>query len=127
MQVTSVEAKEGYLFVRLEGLFKPEDINGVFKAVAEATERADSARLLMHCLGTTGPAPTTLERYQIAMRSLELPRGIRFAMVAREEVLDPGRFGQTVARNRGLPFAVFADEAPALAWLLSDEDRAPNP
>jgi hypothetical protein len=42
---------------------------------------------------------------------------IRIAMVARPEMIDPEKFGVTVAANAGLIGDVFTTEAEAIAWL----------
>ena len=41
----------------------------------------------------------------------------QFAYVLREPVLDPQRFGETVAVNRGMRVKVFDDLEDALNWL----------
>jgi hypothetical protein len=38
-------------------------------------------------------------------------------MVARAEMIDPRKFGVTVAANRGLMSDIFTTEAEARAWL----------
>jgi preprotein translocase subunit YajC len=40
-------------------------------------------------------------------------------MVARAEMIDPKKFGVTVAANSGLVGDVFESEEKALAWLRS--------
>ena len=42
-------------------------------------------------------------------------------MVALPEMIDPGRFGITVARNRGFFADVFDSEEEAVEWLLDPE------
>lgn len=41
----------------------------------------------------------------------------RFAYVLREPVLDPRRFGESVAARQGMEVKAFDDVAAALAWL----------
>jgi len=41
----------------------------------------------------------------------------QFAYVLKEPVLDPNRFGEKVARNRGMNIRVFDDLEKALTWL----------
>jgi len=60
----------------------------------------------------------------VADAALSLPRRgaatiPRFAYVLSEAVIDPERFGETVARNRGMPVKVFTDLDAALSWLRS--------
>ena len=38
-------------------------------------------------------------------------------MVARAEMIDPNKFGVTVAANRGLVSNIFTTETEARAWL----------
>ncbi len=42
----------------------------------------------------------------------------RFSMVGKEPVLDPHRFGETVAINRGLTVNASTDLREALDWLM---------
>jgi hypothetical protein len=44
-------------------------------------------------------------------------RATRFAYVLREPVLDPQKFGETVAVNRGMLVKVFDSLEEALHWL----------
>jgi hypothetical protein len=39
-------------------------------------------------------------------------------LVVNQEMIDPDRFGVTVAMNRGLNGNVFSTEEEAIAWLL---------
>ena len=81
-------------------------------------------RLLIDSTSLTGfPSPTTWQRFQLAERAAAaaLP-GLRLAVVARPELIDPSRFGVTVARNRGLFGNVFSSVPEAIEWLLD-----PNP
>ena len=63
---------------------------------------------------------STFERFQLGEQAAgaAAPLGTRVAVVGREPVLDPERFGITVAVNRGLTVEAFADEVAALRWLI---------
>jgi hypothetical protein len=64
------------------------------------------------------PAPDTFQRFLAAVGWAESAGGrLRLSMVARAEMIDPAKFGVTVAANRGLVSNVFTTEAEALAWL----------
>lgn len=62
---------------------------------------------------------TTFERLRLGESGAAgaAASGIRIAFVGREPFLDPERFGETVAVNRGLNVRVFTDEVAALTWL----------
>ncbi len=91
-------------------------------AIAHARE-IGVKKLLVSSVGFTGLGPpTTLERFQLGKDFAAAAGGAVFvAMVARPEMIDPQRFGRTVARNRHMVVDVFTDEAGALAWLRSLE------
>ncbi len=77
-------------------------------------------RLLINCTGLTGfGSPKTLDRFQMAEQWARAGQSmVKLSVVAAAELIDPEKFGMTVARNRGLLGNIFSDEAEALAWLL---------
>jgi hypothetical protein len=98
-------------------------------ALGEAVELIDRAiafardqgldESLVDITGLTGFDPPTLaERYSLIQQWAETAAGrLRLAMVARPEMVDPQKFGVTVAANRGLVADVFTSEPEAEAWL----------
>jgi hypothetical protein len=70
------------------------------------------------------PSPDTFQRFLAVVGWAEQAEGrVRLAMVARREMIDPQKFGVTVARNRGLISNIFTSESEARRWL--DEIRSP--
>jgi hypothetical protein len=66
--------------------------------------------------------PTTLDRFTLGGQAARAGRStVKVAMVAKPEMIDPKKFGVTVAKNRGLNADVFTTEAEALAWLLATD------
>lgn len=64
--------------------------------------------------------PSIFDRYDFVRKWARVAGGaVRVAMVARPEMIDPRKFGVTVAANHGLIADVFESEDEALAWLLS--------
>jgi hypothetical protein len=80
-------------------------------------------KLLIVSTGLTGfGPPTTLERFQIGKDTADAAQGaVVVALVTQPEMIDPQRFGRTVARNRSFLVDVFTTEAEALAWLRATE------
>jgi hypothetical protein len=71
-------------------------------------------------------SPQTFQRYLAVVEWAEEARGrVRLVMVAREEMIDPQKFGVTVAANRGLLSNIFTTEVEALAWLDTRPRRSP--
>jgi hypothetical protein len=117
------------------GYFRPagcvpldEAIDLVTGALAFACEQGAN-QLLVDVSGLTGfPSPNVAERYYFCTKWAEVVAGrLRVAFVARPELIDPNKFGVTVATNRGLESDVFATETEALAWLdRRPESRSPR-
>jgi hypothetical protein len=87
--------------------------------------RSNRARgLLADTTGLTRfTSPDTIQRY----RAVETwARGaVRLAIVAQAEMIDPQRFGGTVAQNRDLVGDIFTTEEEARVWLDGPPSRAP--
>lgn len=77
-------------------------------------------KLLFNAKGLIGfRSPSLPERYFTARQWAATSQSlVQVAMVIRAEMIDPEKFGVTVARNSGMDADVFAQEPEALAWLL---------
>lgn len=88
-----------------------------------AASRAGRIAALVDVRQVTGPAPSMSERYdqavQVAQLQASITPRIRLALLGREPMVHPQRFGEIVATNRGALLRVFTDEALALEWLLA--------
>jgi len=67
---------------------------------------------------------TTQDRYEGARfltdQVFHAPEWISaIAVVGQPPLIDPARFGETVARNRGINGRVFTDQDEAVAWIAS--------
>jgi len=85
-----------------------------------AHARAHGIReLLVNGLGLTGfPSPTLSERFFLAEKwALTAGGALRLSLVVHAHMIDPEKFGMTVANNRGLVSDVFDNEPDAAAWL----------
>lgn len=69
--------------------------------------------------GLTGfDSPTLSERFFLAEKWATAGAGaVRFSLVIHGHMIDPEKFGMTVANNRGLVCDVFDNERDAIAWL----------
>lgn len=96
-----------------------EGINLVSIAITYARQQS-IPRLLVDTTGLTGiDPPTTLERFVLGGQFARAAQGeVKTAFVARQDLIDPKKFGLTVARNRGMIAEVFTDLNEAIAWLL---------
>lgn len=94
------------------------------QAIADARAQ-QITRLLVDTTGLTGiTSLSTFDRYAIGERLAAAAESrLTIVFVARAELIEPQKFGITVARNRGLIAEAFTTEAEALAWLLKSESR----
>ena len=57
------------------------------------------------------------DRYFFGSMASQVWPPLPLAVLGREPVIDPSRFGELVARNRGMNVRAFTDRAEALRWL----------
>ena len=90
----------------------------VTSAIACVREQ-QQRNLLVVLLGLTGLRPPDIAtRYFFVTEWARASGGVvRVAMVVWRDMIDPQKFGVTVAANRGLVADVFVSEKEALAWL----------
>ena len=109
------------------GFFRPvgkvsldEAVELVDGAIAHA-RASGITRLMVNGLRLTGfESPSLSERYFLVEKWARTANGaVRFALVVHPHMIDPQKFGVTVAVNRRLIGDVFVKEASAIAWLDS--------
>ena len=113
------EICEGYACFRPSGQVTfNEAVAVIADAISQVADKGIQ-RLLVDTINLRGfPHPTTSERLFMVEQWASRARGVRLAVVARAELIDPLRFGVMVARNKGLLANVFASEPDAIEWLL---------
>lgn len=108
-------------------IFRPAGEVALEKMVKIVTSAITLAReqqihkLLVNTTALTGfKSPTLAARYYFVQEWASAARGgVYFALVTRPEMIDPRKFGITVAANFGLTAEVFTTEDEALAWFRS--------
>jgi len=118
-------ASTTYLYLFLEGEFDIEEIPWISDQILDSCARHQGTKILLDQRGLSGN-PTAMERFRMATvftakfiqarLTNRIPACV-FAMVGQEPMVDPKRFGETVALNRGIPIKVFTDFQEALRWL----------
>ena len=122
MSVLNIETLNGYAICRLCAVVSFQDGVELLAQAIELAVKNKVTKLLLDTRSLTGfPPPDTFDRYVLGQRCAESSGGvIKVALLAREELLDPERFGLTVARNRGAHVEAFAIEEDAVKWLVND-------
>jgi hypothetical protein len=125
IELAGVFDRDGFVEVVLKGPYTTAEFPWAFQQVLQATERPHGTRLLLNLRDVEG-MPTTLDRFEFGREaSRTLPRTVKMAFFAGATLLDPDRFGERVARNRGLWVRAFLDPAQAVEWLFGDDDPPP--
>jgi hypothetical protein len=118
-------AESDYLYVTANGTFSLDEAQRSFLEMLESLARFKLTKVLFDGRMLVGE-PQMIERFyygEFAARSVAsfASRGVsvatRFAYVLVEPMLDPERFGETVAVNRGLRVRAFDNLEAARAWL----------
>jgi hypothetical protein len=111
-----------HTWVDVVGEFDLVESKQMLAAVIDAAVAHNQNKVLLDCREVKG-TPSTFERLELADSVARLYHQercgaiLRFAIVGVEPMVDPDRFGQTVAQNRGLPIRITTDMQEALAWL----------
>ena len=118
--------ESGFLRVGAAGKFSLGEARRTFLEMLEAVARHKVSKVLFDGRGLAGK-PETMERFyygEFAARAVAefagrgmLSGSTQFGYVLEEPVLDPARFGETVAVNRGMNVKTFDNLQDALGWL----------
>jgi hypothetical protein len=122
-----MNAPEQFEIAGNRGIFRPGGSVSLAQAVEMVTAAIVFARaqglsqLLVNATALVGfDSPSLSERYFLAEEWAYAADGtLHVALVVHPEMIDPKKFGVTVARNRGMVADVFAVEVEAVAWLDS--------
>jgi hypothetical protein len=117
------------------GEFSLEEAERTFLEILDAVARHNTKKVLFDGRELKGD-PRTIERFfygefaaHAVMRYIiesGVSRAPQFAYVLEEPILDPRRFGETVAVNRGMWVKVFDNLEDALGWLRFEPGNKPN-
>jgi hypothetical protein len=132
--ILETRAEPEFLHVEVAGNFSLEEAKRTFLETLEAVARHGAKKVLFDGCKLIGN-PTTMERFyygEFAANSVARfgDRGVspatQFAYVLREPILDPRRFGESVAVNRGMFVKVFDNLEDALGWLRIAPAKKPD-
>lgn len=121
---TNVVSGKGLLSVVVTGEFSFTEAKNSFLDIVDAVAQNRSEKVLFDGRQITGN-PEVIERFIYGQFTAETCRNVlyrmelypNFAYVLEKPVLDPGRFGEMVAANRGMLVKAFESLEEALGWL----------
>jgi hypothetical protein len=110
-----------YLLVTCQGLFDAEELTDVHRKALDCAVEENLRAILVDTTDLRGHTPSTMERFNFGATIAKLQQRenshIFIAFVGKEPVIDPSRFGETVALNRGGSAKVFEYSSEALRWI----------
>jgi len=118
------ERRAGYLHATIDGEFELAAALAAFRGIFHVAAGFGQPRILVDCTGVRG-AMTPSDRLQLGtfmadeqrVIAAQLPNGPRIAILAVPPIMDPGRFTQTVANNRGVRMRASESLQELLSWL----------
>jgi hypothetical protein len=120
-----IQPRDEYLYVHLSGTLELVEAKRVSAEFLDASIESGLSNILVDARHVQGYW-TTMERFEYAsfMVAKNLERlqaknlkNLRIAYVGSEPILDPERFAETVAVNRGVNIRAMTDIEEALEWL----------
>jgi len=123
--IVSFESRQHYLRATVSGAYSLRQAQDALDEAVRAAVAAGHTRILIDASGVSG-APTQDERYilglfvaaeQRILAARNPPIDVQLAVYGRQPLIDPNRFGETVAINRGGKVKVSEQLEEALAWL----------
>jgi hypothetical protein len=127
-----IESRKHYLVATVSGQYSLRGAQEAYDRAIKAALPLGHTRILIDTQGITG-APSQDERYALGLfvateqRLLAAktpPLYVQIAVYGRQPFIDPQRFGETVALNRGAKVKVSERLDEALTWLgVSAEAR----
>jgi len=117
-----LKLNEGHAVLRPKGTLMLAEVVDLITHAIEFVREAEIRRLLVVLTGVTGLiSPGLAARYEFIREWARVSGGmVRLVIVVRDEMVDAGKFGVTVAANAGMTANVFAEETEALEWLLGE-------
>ena len=89
-------------------------------AICDARDQHIKNLMIVVTEATGFQPPSLMMRYRFIHEMVEASgRVVRIAIVVRSEMIDPQKFGVTVAANEGVKGEIFESEDEALQWLRS--------
>ncbi len=115
-----VKQKVHWVAAELRGTVDVKKVAWRYQQLTELCERFGKKKLLIDITKTRLPL-STLDKFEIGDNTIIFAlHQIKVAVVANAEQIDPERFGELVAVNRGANLHIFNDVPSAEEWLMEE-------
>jgi hypothetical protein len=123
-QMFAFDLVDGIAVCRIVGQYAFQSgVHVLRDAIVQAREQR-IARLMLLITETSGYGVPSLSMRLATMREWADAAGglVKVVIVCRPELIDPNKFGVTMAANFGMEAEVFASEVEGMAWLRRLDD-----
>ncbi|HEX7897280.1 MAG TPA: hypothetical protein VF950_05945 [Planctomycetota bacterium] len=111
----------GYARARYSGPWSVDELIASVDLLADECRSRKRRRLIIDWMSLESKALSVLDRYRLGSCAFALSEALeRIAVATPGEMIDPEKFGERVARNRGVNLRVFPELEAARLWLLAD-------
>ena len=114
------ELRAHYAQLTCHGHYEKQELLDLFDTALEYAAQSGVNAVLVDISDVEG-MPSIAERFEMGEAFAEIQLGketiVAIAVVGREPMIDPERFGETVALNRCAVGKVFTDMVEAVSWL----------
>ena len=117
-----IDVKDTYLYVTCSGEYNLKSVKEAFLATFDHITQYNLVKALLDIRNLDGHM-STMERYAIGefLAAEKSRRGylnpIQIGVIGNPPLIEPQRFGQTVARNHGVFIKIETDLDKLLAWM----------
>jgi hypothetical protein len=127
----SINSDQHFLRVTVEGWFSLQNAIEILTTAIDHALLHEKKSLLIDVNKLTGSISLTDRfRFSETITGYYIQHALgkigKIAVVGQEPIVDPNRFGETVARNRGLNVFVFTDTEQAIQWLSGTGSGQPG-
>ncbi len=100
-----------------EGVFTPDDFTDTYFDIARQAEKAGAKGVLFNMEKIQMPLTEMDRYYLVTMMSVFREKKMKVAALYHKQSMPKDEFDMTVARNRCIPYQVFADRESAAEWI----------
>ena len=121
-KIYNISVKSDYILITANGNYSQSVTKNLFLDAVDAAKTNKIFKILIDCREVIGEI-STLDRYDIGVLLSQLVyvkaegKIIKVAFVAYEPIIDPKRFVEKVAVNRGADVKAFTNYEEAIEWL----------
>ena len=117
-----INVEDDFLLISARGNYSLSNANNLLKLAIDNVLSHNKSKILIDIIDITGSIPS-FDRFQYSeslcdyIRKHALGKVNKIAVVGKEPIVDKERFGEIVAKNRGVNVRVFTDMSQASIWI----------